>query len=219
MSRLRNARTSFYKLLIPGVIDALRRYVDDPGPQEVTELLCERYFEPQLTWQLFEITIALRLARAFADVSVGKRRARLLVGGGRAPFASYKLATGGEVRLWYQAWPTGVGPSLHTNARKRHAIESGGTRPDLVIERIGPKPRMVILELKASRSPSYLGQGLAQLLGYIQERPEVLNEPACAWLVAPISAAFSAAPPPEDEPLWVIDADSVASAAVAQFVG
>jgi hypothetical protein len=48
--------------------------------------------------------VALRLSRAFAEVSVGQRRARLLVGAGRAPFATYKLTNGDEVRLWYQAW-------------------------------------------------------------------------------------------------------------------
>lgn len=215
MSRLRNARTKFYKVLIPDVIDAIRRYVDDPGPDEVAELLCERYFEPQLTWQLFEITVALRLSRAFAGVSDGKRRARLLVGAGRAPFAAYKLPSGDEVRLWYQAWPTGVGPSLHANARTRHGIEAGGTRPDIVLQRVGSAPRVVVLELKATRSAAYLGEGLAQLLAYSHERRDVLSGPGSAWLVAPKSNAFHSAPPSDAEPLWVVDADSAAQAAVA----
>lgn len=218
LRRLGAARTSFYKLRIPAVLDALRRYVDDPGPEETTELICARYFEPRLTWQLFELVIALRLARAFADVAVGKRRARLLVGTGRAPFAAYRLADGDEIRLWYQAWPTNAGPSLHASARNRHRIDAGGTRPDLVLERVGARPRVILLELKATRNPSYLAQGLSQLLSYVNERTAVLNEPACAWLVAPASNAFTEAPAPDDEPLWVVDADSVANVAVERLV-
>jgi hypothetical protein len=217
ISRLRNARTRFYKVLLPGVIDALSRYVDDPGPEEVTELLCARYFEPQLTWQLFEIAVALRLARGFAEVAVGKRRARLLVGTGRAPFAAYKIADGHEIRLWYQAWPIDIGPSLHANARTRHRIQATGTRPDIVIERVGARPSVIVLELKATRNASYLGQGLSQLLAYAHDRKAALNEPACAWLVAPASTAFEGSPPPEDEPLWVVDAESVATAAVGRL--
>jgi hypothetical protein len=140
LRRLRSARTRFYKVLLPSLLDAIRRYVDNPGPDDVSELLCERYFEPQLTWRLFEIAVALRLSRAFAEVSVGKRRARLLVGAGRAPFATYKLTNGDEVRLWYEAWPPGIGPSLYRTARARHQIESGRTRPDIVIQRVGSAP-------------------------------------------------------------------------------
>ena len=217
LKRLAAARTLFYKLLLPEVLRAMRRWMDAPSPSDITELLCSRYFEPSRNWQLFEVVVALRLARAFADVSTGKRRGRLLAGTGRAPFAGYRLPDGGEIFLWYQTWPHAAGASIHTSARQRHSISSGETRPDIVIERRGVSPMLTILELKATRSASYLGQGLSQLLSYITERPTLLSEPGCAWLVAPSSAAFEAAPPDPDEPLWVVDAESVAQAAVDRF--
>lgn len=217
LKRLAAARTLFYKLLLPEVLRALRRWMDVPSPADITELLCTRYFEPSRNWQLFEVVVALRLARAFAQVSTGKRRGRLLAGTGRAPFAGYRVPDGGEIFLWYQAWPPAAGASIHRAARERHSISSGETRPDIVIERRGAPPTLVILELKATRSASYLGQGLSQLLSYIKERPTLLSEPACAWLVGPSSAAFEAAPPDPAEPLWVVDADSVAQAAVERF--
>jgi hypothetical protein len=101
------------------------------------------------------------------------------------------------------------------SAAKRHRIETGGTRPDIVIQRTGATPRSLVLEIKATRSPSYLAQGLVQLLAYAHERRNVLDRPGCAWLVAPKSASFHEAPPSDTEPLWVVDADSVAEAAVA----
>jgi hypothetical protein len=217
LKRLAAARTMFYKLLLPEVLRAMRRWIDHPSPADITELLCTRYFEPSRTWQLFELVIALRLARAFAGVSVGKRRGRLLTGTGRTPFASYRLSNGSEILLWYQAWPHAAGASLQTAARARHRIASGGTRPDIVIERRNDVPALLLLELKATRSPSYLGQGLSQLLGYAKERPSLLSDPACAWLVAPASGAFEAASPHPTEPLWVVDADSVATAAVERL--
>lgn len=217
MKRLAAARTEFYKILLPDVLRAMSRWIDDPSPADMTELLCARYFEPSRTWRLFELVVALRLARAFAEVSVGKRRGRLLTGTGRAPFAVYPLADGSEIRLWYQAWPRDAGESVHAAARSRHQIKSGSTRPDIVIERRHVSPTLVLLELKATRSASYLGQGLSQLLGYVKERPALLSEPAAAWLVAPASEAFEAAPPHSSEPLWVVDADSVAEAAVSRL--
>lgn len=217
LKRLAAARISFYKVLLPEVLRAMRRWLDAPSPADVTELLCTRYFEPSRTWQLFEVVVALRLARAFAAVSLGKRRARLLTGTGRAPFAGYRLSPDAEVFLWYQAWPPAAGDSLLSAARDRHGIGAGGTRPDIVVERRGVAPALLVLELKATRSGSYLSQGLSQLLGYVKERPHLLSGPACAWLVAPVSAAFEAAPPHPVEPLWVVDADSVATAAVERL--
>jgi hypothetical protein len=217
LKRLAAARTFFYKLLLPEVLRAMRRWIDAPSPADITELLCSRYFEPSRNWQLFEIVVALRLARAFAGISTGKRRGRLLAGSGRAPFAAYRLPDGGEIFLWYQAWPHAAGASIHAAARERHSIAAGETRPDIVIERRGAAPALAVLELKATRSASYLGQGLSQLLSYLKERPTLLGEPACAWLVAPQSPAFAAAPPHSVQPLWVVDADSVAQAAVERF--
>jgi hypothetical protein len=217
MKRLGAARTEFYKILLPEVLRAMSRWIDHPSPNDLTELLCTRYFEPSRTWQLFELVVALRLAREFAQVSVGKRRGRLLTGTGRAAFAVYPLADGSEIRLWYQAWPDSAGDSLHSAARARHEIKSGGTRPDIVIERRHVAPTLLLLELKATRNASYLGQGLSQLLGYVKDRPTLLSEPASAWLVAPKSDAFVAAPFHPPDQLWVVDADSVAEAAMARL--
>jgi len=217
MKKLAASRTAFYKILLPDVVRAIRRWLDDPSADDLTELLCERYFEPSRTWQLFELVVALRLARAFAEISVAKRRGRLLTGTGRAPFAVYPLADGSEVRLWYQAWPDGAGASVQAAARARHEIKSGDTRPDIVIEHRNGAHELLLLELKATRDPSYLGQGLSQLLGYVKERPTLLSAPACAWLVAPKSAAFVPASPHATEPLWVVDADAVAAAALEYF--
>jgi hypothetical protein len=50
---------------LPDAIEALWRYTENPSPEDITELLCEHYFEPRLNWQLFEVMIALRMARAF----------------------------------------------------------------------------------------------------------------------------------------------------------
>jgi hypothetical protein len=217
LKRLAAARTLFYRLLLPEVLRAMHRWLDAPSPTDITELLCARYFEPSRNWQLFELVVALRLARTFGEVSIGKRRGRLLAGTGRAPFARYRVSGGAEILLWYQAWPHSAGASVQTAARQRHSIVSGETRPDIVIERRSISPMLVLLELKATRSASYLGQGLSQLLSYIKERPALLSQPACAWLVAPASTAFEAAPPDLVEPLWVVDADSVAQAAVERF--
>lgn len=218
LKRLAVARTTFYKTLLPEVLRAMRRWIDQPEPADLTELLCARYFEPSRNWQLFELVVALRLARAFANVSVGKRRGRLLTGSGRAPYAVYRLGDGSEIRLWYQGWPSAAGDSVHAAARARHAIKSSETRPDIIIERTAPSPELIILELKATRSASYLAQGLSQLLAYVRERPTLFGRPASAWLVAPVSGAFEAASPHPTEPLWVVDAESVAAAAVARFV-
>jgi hypothetical protein len=218
---LRAARTAFYQQHVPDVVELVRRLTEHPTAEDVTALLAERYFEPQRDWQLFEIVVALRLARAFAAHSIGRRSSRLLVGVGRAPYAHYDLGGGREVRLWYQTWPREGGRSVHTDARARHLIAAGPTRPDIVIEivdRSGPQRRseLVILELKATASATYLGEGLHQLLGYMADRSELLARPPAGWLVAPASTAFVAAPQDAAE-LWVLSADEVAKAAVTRF--
>lgn len=219
LKRLAAARTAFYKIYVPEVVRALWRWVDNPSPESLTDLLSARYFEPSRDWQLFEIVIALRLARAFAEISTAKRRPRLLTGTGRSPFAVYKLENGAEVRLWYQAWPESAGTSLHTAARQRHQIQSGSTRPDIIIERTKVDPEMIVLELKATREPGYLTQGLSQILGYLKERPEKFAASASGWLVAPKSPAFHPALPAADQPLWVVADEDVVAAAVARIAG
>lgn len=218
MKRLVAARSALYKVHAVAVIEALRRYGEDPSPDDITELLAQRYFEPARDWQLFEIVVALRLARAFARRSIARRRGRLLVGGGRAPFARYLLSRVHEVRLWYQAWPSGDSGSLHRDVVDRYSIQAGAIRPDLVVELVlhGTTVDAVLLELKATRSPSYLSAGVMQLLGYLNDRPDLFTTNPAGWLVAPASSAFKNASS-GSLPIWAVDADSVASALVDRF--
>lgn len=217
-ARLSAARSRFYKVLIPEAIEAIRRYTEHATADAITELLSQRYFEPQRDWQLFELVVALRISSAFAAASVGKRRARMMVGVGRAPYARYVMADGAEVWLWYQAWPKDAGASLHTAARTRYAIASGPSRPDLVVQlkRHGQAADAVLLELKASTSTSYLGSGLLQLLGYLKDRPSLFGSQPAGWLVAPASGAFTTVDAEASE-LWAVSSDAVATAIVERF--
>jgi hypothetical protein len=216
--RLNAARSAFYKVLLRDGLTAINRYVEEPTAEAVTELLAHRYFEPQRDWQLFELVIAIRLASGFSAVASGKRRARLLVGSGRSPYARYVMPDSAEVWLWYQAWPHDAGVSDHTKARERYAIASGPSRPDFVIEhrRDGQTVDALILEVKATRAAGYLGEGLLQLLGYLKDRPSLFTHKPSGWLVAPASAAFKSASPGSLE-LWAVTADAVAQAAVTRF--
>ena len=54
-----------------------------PGPEEITELLCQRYFEPRLNWQLFELVVALRLTRPSSSGSARSGRRPASWSGGR----------------------------------------------------------------------------------------------------------------------------------------
>jgi hypothetical protein len=217
-ARLFAARTAFYKVRIPRALDAVHRYSDEPTPEAITELLTQRYFEPQRDWQLFELLIALRLAAGFGAVSTAKRKARMLVGAGRSPFARYVMPDGAEVWLWYQGWPHDSGLSAHTAARARYGITAGPSRPDFVVQlrRGGSTVDALLLEVKASKSSSYLSDGLMQLLGYLKDRPSLFATAPAGWLVAPQSGAFTSAEP-EDLDLWTVGSDSVADAAVARF--
>jgi hypothetical protein len=73
------------------------------------------------------------------------------------------------------------------------------------------------LELKATRDPGYLADGLSQILGYLKERPARFGATASGWLVAPQSPAFHEAPPMADDPLWVVADVDVAEAAVVRL--
>jgi hypothetical protein len=219
MQALLAARTRFYKQLLPTAIEQLHRFVErEPTGADLTELLCSRYFEPDRDWRLFELLVALRLARAYSARSASKRKSRLLVGAGRAPFARYVMADGSEIRLWYQAWPHDVGASTHDDARAHYEIDAGQARPDLVIQRVrdGETIDALLLELKASRSGSTLGSGLLQLLGYLKDRPGLFSARPAAWLVAPPSTAF-VSKNHGDRELWVVDSEAVANAAVARL--
>jgi hypothetical protein len=216
--RLQAARSRFYRKRLPAGFAVLSKYVESPTPANITELLSRRYFEPQRDWQLFELFIALRLASAFEQRSLGKRRIRMMVGAGRSPYARYLMPDGGEVWLWYQAWPPDAGNSVQLVTLAKHSINTSSSRPDLVaqLRREGGTVDSVILELKASRRAGYLGTGLMQLLGYLRDRPATFAKAPAGWLVAPSSNAFQSAPCDEGE-LWVVNADAVADALVARF--
>jgi hypothetical protein len=166
---------------------------------------------------LFELAVALRLARAFASASAKKRRPRLLVGGSGSAYARYILPDGDDVQLLYQGWPRESGHSLRSETGTHHRFVPGTTIPDIFLVRRGQHPDRVVLELKATFSPGYLGSGLSQLLGYLAERPDCWTAPPSGWLVAPRSEAFQARAPQPGEPLWVVDAEQVADAAVERL--
>lgn len=210
------SRSRFYRHAVPDVLETIRRCCEDTqSEQDITDLLCQRYFEPERDWQLFELVVALRIARAFSTRSVEKRRARLLVGTGRAPYARYELADGDEVRLWYQSWPTDAGRSVHHEASDHYRIAAAHSRPDIVVQRHhdGQSVDAVLLELKASRSAATLGGGLLQMLAYLKDRPALFGRRPSAWLVAPPSSAFISKDPGNRE-LWAVDSDHVADAIV-----
>jgi hypothetical protein len=221
VSRLRSSRLAFYAETLPDAIETMRRYTERPGPAEITDLLCRRYFEPRLNWQLFELVVALRLTRTFEE-RLGTKRSptSLLVGKSQQPFARYELDGGDEIRFWYQSWPDLQTRSLLREARDRHGLDAGSSRPDLVLERRSPGGQLVdsvLLEVKASRNSRTLGAGLLQMLGYLKERPEFWPTETPAWLVAPESHAFKAGEA-MGEPLWMVNADDVAIAAADRLL-
>lgn len=216
IKRLKASRSSFYAVSVAAAVEAVLE-LSNPSEQALADVLCRRYFEPARTWLIFEVYVALRLARAFAQASGKPRKARLLAGGSRAPFARYAYPDGSEVALIYQGWPPGLGRSLRREASARHELTATASRPDIFIVRSGPVPDAAVLELKASYRSGYLGNGLSQLLGYLAERPEAWKKKPAGWLVAPASAAFSDRPAAETEDLWIVSAERVADAAVARF--
>lgn len=217
LQRLGAARSAVYRMHLPQAIHFVERLTKRPQTEDLVSALAKRYFEPEKDWLLFEVVVALRLARAFAAKSTSLRRARLLVGVGTNPYAIYKMPNGSEIRLWYQGWPPAARDSLQAAARKKYSIEANPVRPDVIVESMeNGQSRGLLLELKASKSPDYLASGLFQLMGYLKDRPAMFNSPTSAWLVAPPSAAFRSVPA-EGLELWVVDADQVADAALRFF--
>ncbi|HET7417252.1 MAG TPA: hypothetical protein VFJ61_06485 [Solirubrobacterales bacterium] len=216
MQKLKAARSSFYRDHLRVAAERMRS-LQNPDEDALIEVLSERYFEPAATWTIFEVCVALRLVREFGRISARPRRSRLLVGTGRAPFARYLLDDGSEVSLLYQAWPRDCGSSLLQELGKRHGIKVGASKPDLFLFRDGEEPDVLLLELKASVSPSYLKEGMAKLLTYVADRPELWKGQPAAWLVAPASNAFVASPAGTGQELWIVSADAVAEAAVARL--
>jgi hypothetical protein len=212
-------RRKLYAVDLVAVLNLFRQYIDEPTANDVVELIESRYFEPSRDWQLFEVVVALRLEAAFRKVLGRRRKTRLLVGGARAPFARFELDNGCELRLWYQSWPRGDWPSAHRNVRSRFEIQGGDPRPDLVIEYLDRKlgaTDFVLIELKASRDPTYLSQGIFQILGYLKDRSTMFFKKPYGWLVAPTSGAFLRLDQSDDE-VWVVSADDVAAAAVERL--
>jgi hypothetical protein len=217
LRRLRAARTGFYaEHVAPAIASVLN--LTDPSPETLTDVLAQRYFRPDKDETLFEVAVALRLARAFGERSPHRRRTRLLLGEGRSSFARYSFANEVEVTLAYQAWPDGE-PTMRRQLGEQHGLRIGTARPDILVKRTGPDPDAAILELKASRRSATLRGGLAELLAYVADRPDLWGANPSAWLVAPVSDEFRDEPPGHGFPLWIVSADQVAAAAVDRFVG
>ena len=218
LRRMRASRNSFYAGLVAPALESMLRLAS-PSPASLAEVLAERYFVPSKSSQLFEVVVALRLARAFAARSPRPRKTRLLVGEGRSSFARYTLEDGGEVTLMYQAWPETEMATMRRRLGQRHGLGSHSARPDIVLSRTGPGPDAVVLELKASQDPAYLRKGLVELLGYVADHPGLWGRDPAAWLVAPSSGAFHDEDADAGMPLWIVSADRVAAAAVERFAG
>jgi hypothetical protein len=216
IQRLRASGNAFYSVAASEAARVLLALAS-PSVSALTEILCRRYFEPAETWRIYEVCVALRLARAFCDASGRPRKARLLVGAGeRGPYARYGFADGSEVSLTYQAWPRGWEGSQLLRLAERHGLSVGPSRPDLFIVRSKPDPDVAILELKASHRPKELAKGLAELLTYIGDRQDRWLGLPAGWLVAPASEAFTDHPH-RDGNVWLLSADRVGAAAVERF--
>jgi hypothetical protein len=213
---LRAARNSFYVLRVAPAIESVLNLVN-PSPEALTEVLSRRYFRPEQTSRLFEVAIALRLARAFAARSPRQRRTRLLMGNGRASFARYSFDDGAEVTLAYQAWPPSSPPSMRRRLGQRHGVSWRDGIPDIIVRRCGPAPDVIVLEIKASHAAGYLRAGLGELLAYLADQPGLWTRKPSGWLVAPASPTFQDAEPDPDFPLWIVSADRVAAAAAARL--
>ena len=217
LQRLASARSAFYAQDVYDAASVVLK-LESVDEDSLTEVLAKRYFRPTETWRLFEVAIALRLAHGFSKASAEKRKTRLLEGGGRAPYARYVMSDGSEIRLCYQHWPAGAGGgSLRWTTAQRHGFKPGFSRPDLFIAKSEPNPDAAILELKATRSAGYLGQGLSQLLSYLGERPGLFTRLPAGWLVAPESGTYSEAEAESDKELWVVGSENVAERAIQRF--
>ena len=102
----------------------------------------------------------------------------------------------------------------------RHGFIPQPSIPDLFVTRTdttGTVVDAIVLELKATKRPGYLGEGLSQLHGYLGERPELFGQRPSGWLVAPPSSAFRSRDPDEDEEPWIVPADEVARRVVERL--
>jgi len=125
LQRLAATRLAFYRVNVGRGVRALLA-AEYPSDQALVDILSERYFVPDKAWRLFEVMVALRLAREFAAACGSPRLARLLVGAdGADPFARYRLPDGDEIQITYQGWPTSPGPSRRWVIAKNHGFHPG----------------------------------------------------------------------------------------------
>tara|TARA_R110002020_G_scaffold14731_21_gene52413 strand:+ start:8337 stop:9593 length:1257 start_codon:yes stop_codon:yes gene_type:complete len=213
--RLRADRLGFYRTKVAPASRYMRRILYAPSAQDVADAICDRYFEPTQDWKLFELAVLLRIAAAL-DAAAERIGGLTLLDGTRSRFARYRLPGDRTVSLHYQGWPSSSGPSELLDAVAHYGLGSSGySRPDITIEITdsGVSTQIVLLELKASTSTSYLASGMVQLLSYLRERPLLTARASSGWLVAPGIAS-----PPRDaagRSLWAVSADDVAAAVVA----
>ena len=213
--RLRADRRGFYRTNVAPAARFLRKLLYSPTVQDVVDAICDRYFEPTQDWKLYEIAVLLRISNGLAEV--GERIGKFsLLDSGKSAFVGYKLPTGRVVRLYYQGWPDSSGWSELFDAVTHYGISSGGySIPDVVVEFVdnGVATRLVLLELKASGSASYLADGLKQLLGYLRERPTLTTTSPSGWLVAPYHGRTWR--DAGGRALWLVSAHDVASAVIS----
>ena len=211
-ARLVHSRDSFVAGPLSDAIDALLKFETLDAP-ELAALLAQRYFTPERDWRLFEVVVLIRLDRMLADAADGVRRTLMSDYG---QVGTYRLADGDEIRLRYQGWPGGESRRQSTAAR--HGISVASSQPDIIVQRVGVHPDVVVLELKASRKPGTLGDGLSQLLGYLYERPTLFDALPAGWLVPLPEAIPVPRAPDAAEPLWIVPADQVAAAVATRMI-
>lgn len=212
-ARLRADRMGFYQTRVTNAARYLRQILVAPSAEDIVKALSERFFEPSQDWKLFEIAVLMRITRVLGEFCERVGKARQFGESGRGPFALFRINRDREVRLWYQSWPPSSAPSELGDAVKHYKMSNGGNRPDIVIELVeaGTSVRVIILELKASDSGSYLSSGFSQLLGYLRDRPSLTTGPKSGWLVAPAGPSYKSKDP-KGRALWVISSDDVAEA-------
>jgi hypothetical protein len=209
--RLRRSRDWFVAGPLSEVLDTLIAFETTDGPT-LASLLAQRYFIPERDWRLFEVVVLIRLDRALADAADGVRRALMSESG---QVGTYRIGPDQDVRLRYQRWPDAA--SRRQAAAARHGVTVAPSQPDIIVERLGVQPDRVVLELKASRRPGTLGDGLSQLLGYLHERPSLFGPQPAGWLVPLPNSELEAVDPDPGEPLWIVTADQVADAIVRRM--
>jgi hypothetical protein len=211
-ARLARSRSRFTAGPLSGALTVLLAY-DTQDETQLAAILAQIYFTPERDWRLFEVVVLIRLDKALADAADGVRR-KLMSDSGQV--GTYTLSDGDEIRLRYQGWSPG-GLSRRQATAKRHGITVSASRPDIIVQRVGNAADSVVLELKASRRPDTLGDGLSQLLGYLYERPTLFAAQPSGWLVPLDEAVAGPTKPDPTEPLWIVPADAIAAAVIDRF--